>query len=127
MSPREARVLFTSLVVKLLSQTNAKVWDYGKVEIAIDEWTIHSKRKFRDLLTGETRTGVDLVHSPKGFHPRGLAVDLLIYIDGKYVTDGNHPIWKDLDKMAHQLHPSLNFGDEFNDSNHLSLGEVTED
>jgi hypothetical protein len=51
-------------------------------------------------------------------------VDVLVYINGVYVTDGAHPIWRDLDEMAHALHPKLNFGNEFNDSNHLSIFEV---
>jgi hypothetical protein len=97
---------------------------YGKVEVAIDEWTVHSPRFYIDQLTGERRMGTDRVHNPKGFHPRGLAVDILIYIDGVYLTDGNHPIWRAIDEMAHAMHPDLNLGDEFHDSNHLSFGEV---
>lgn len=127
MSPRELRVKFTNLVVRLLTKVASNqefINKYGDVDIAIDEWTVHSNRVYLDHATGEKRLGVDRVHHPKGFHPRGLAVDLLVYINGTYVTDGSHPIWRDLDKMAHDLDPDLNFGDEFNDSNHLSLGEV---
>lgn len=124
MTLRERRVLFTSLVVKLLSNASQREWPYGKVEFAIDEWTVHSKRVYQDDITGERRFGIDRIHNPKGFHPKGLAVDLLVYINGDYLTSGSHPIWKELDAMAHELHPSLNFGDEFNDSNHLSLGEL---
>jgi len=126
MSPREQRILFTRLVAELLVKISETQWSYGKVEIAVDEWTVHSRRLYNDLETGERRIGIDRVHHPKGFHPRGLAVDLLVYINGVYITDGNHQIWKDLDLMAHQLHPGLNFGNEFNDSNHLSLGEIKE-
>ena len=124
MSLREDRILFTSLVTQLLVKVSEREWSYGKVEVAVDEWTVHSKRIYTDLETGERRMGTDRVHHPKGFHPRGLALDLLVYIDGAYISDGGHPIWRDLDQLAHSLHPDLNFGDEFNDSNHLSLGEV---
>lgn len=124
MTLREQRVLFTKLVAQLLVNIEKRSWTYGVVEVAADEWTVHSNRIYTDSTTGERRLGVDRVHHPKGFHPRGLAVDLLVYINGTYVSDGAHQIWRDLDKMAHELHPVLNFGDEFNDSNHLSLGEV---
>ena len=124
MTPREERVLFTYLVAKLLLEINRKVWAYGKVEIALDEWTVHSQRIYIDSGTGQRRMGIDRIHNPKGFHPRGLAVDFLVYINGTYVTSGSHPIWRDLDEMAHALHPKLNFGNEFNDSNHLSIFEV---
>ena len=124
MTPRELRVLFTSLVCQLVTQVNQKQWTYGKVEIAFDEWTVHSKRIYIDSETGERRTGIDRVHHPKGFHPRGLAVDVLVYINGVYVSQGDHPIWRDLDTMAHALDDKLNFGNEFNDANHLSYGEL---
>lgn len=124
MTPREQRVLFTRLATELIVAANTRPWEYGKVEVAVDEWTVHSKRLYIDLETGERRLGIDRVHHPKGFHPRGLAVDLLVYINGEYISDGSHPIWRDLDAMAHAYHAELNFGNEFNDSNHLSLGEI---
>jgi len=121
---RDLRMLFTRLVSELLVQVNNRLWTYGKVEIVIDEWTVHSKRIYIDDETGERRHGIDRVHHPKGFHPKGLAVDVIVYINGIYVSSGSHPIWRDLDEMAHVLHKDLNFGNEFNDSNHLSLGEL---
>jgi hypothetical protein len=123
-TPREERVLFTKLVVDLLIHIEQVDWSYGKVEVAVDEWTVHSNRIYLDQATGERRLGIDRVHHPKGFHPRGLALDLLVYINGVYVTDGAHPIWNDLDKMARSLDAKLRFGLSFNDSNHLSFGEV---
>lgn len=124
MTLREKRVLFTSLVVRLLDLISQRTWSYGTVEVAVDEWTVHSARIYIDHETGERRLGTDRVHNPKGLHPSGLALDLLVYINGMYITDGNHPIWKELDKMAHQLDDQLNFGNEFHDSNHLSYGEL---
>jgi len=124
MTQREQRVLFSQLVCQLGEAVRLKTWSYGTVEMAFDEWTVHSERVYIDAETGERRRGVDRVHHPKGFHPKGLAVDVLVYINGVYVSSGSHPIWKELDQMAHALHKDLNFGDEFNDSNHLSFGEV---
>ena len=126
MTPREQRITFTKLVVQLLGLVNVADWSrYGTLEVAVDEWTVHSNRIYLDQATGERRLGVDRVHHPKGFHPRGLALDLLVYVNGVYVTDGAHPIWRDLDQMASSLDSKLRFGIGFNDSNHLSFGEVT--
>lgn len=124
MTHREERVRFTQLVAELIVAINGRTWDYGEVEVAVDEWTVHSKRLYMDVETNERRIGIDRVHHPKGFHPKGLAVDLLVYIGGIYITDGSHSIWGDLDSMAKALDARLNFGNEFNDSNHLSFGEL---
>lgn len=124
MGLREDRVLFTSLVVKVLQAIAERQWSYGMVEVAVDEWTVHPRRMYIDDETGERRTGTDRVHHPAGFHPKGLAVDLLVYIDDVYITSGSHPIWHDLDQIAQGLDPKLHFGIEFHDSNHLSLGEL---
>lgn len=124
MGLREDRVLFTNLIARLLVEISERDWKYGEVEVAVDEWTVHSERVYIDRLTGERRTGTDRVHHPKGLHPRGLAVDVNVYINGEYISAGGHPIWTDIDEMAHRLHPKLSNGSEFNDSNHISLGEI---
>jgi len=124
MTHRETRVLFSQLVCQLGEAVRLKTWSYGTVEMAFDEWTVHSDRVYIDKLTGERRQGIDRVHQPKGFIRKVWPWNVLIYINGVYVSDGNHPVWKELDQMAHILHKDLNFGDEFHDSNHLSFGEL---
>lgn len=126
MTLRERRVLFTSLVSSFLHSVSRWSWTYGKVEIAIDEWTIHSRREYIDDVTDEKRVGIDVVHHPNGLHPLGLAVDLLVYINDAYVTSGEHPIWRELDTIACSLDPLLRLGIPFHDPNHLSYGEVSD-
>lgn len=122
MSLREDRCLFTTLVAELLVKVKDRQWSYGKVEVAVDEWTIHTPRRVR--LEGVLhKNAEDAVHKKDSRHHRGLALDLLVFINGEYISNGDHPIWQDLDKMAKELDPRFSFGIEFRDANHLSWME----
>jgi hypothetical protein len=125
MTLQEKRCLFTKLACELITWINTHDWvteraeageaalsdDYD-VECAVDEWTVHSPRWAQDR-----------VHDPDGLHPHGLAVDLLIYINGDYITDGSHPIWKRINTHARSMDAQFGLGLSFNDANHLSYGE----
>lgn len=126
MSLREDRIEFTRLVVEIIIWIN-DIYSInnphinGKVEVAIDEWTVKNPRLVK--IDGENRIAIDKVHNPRGQHPNGLAVDLLIYINDEYVSDGNHPIWKIIDDRCRSIRSDFGLGIRFHDSNHLSLGE----
>ena len=122
MTLREERVLFTTLKCRLILWINEREdWSYGKVECAEDEGMVHSQRMVK--IGTEKAIALDVTHNPKGMHPQGKAVDLLIYINGDYIRSGDHPIWKEIDQKAQELHPKLSLGLEFHDANHLSFGE----
>jgi len=123
----EHRVLFTALKAQLIVAINERSWSYGQVQVAEDEGTVHSPRL---MWSPDTQPGApiklylrDAVHTDSSFHHRGLAVDLLVYIDGEYIRDGNHPIYADIDHMARAMSPGFGLGISFGDANHLSLGE----
>jgi len=122
MTFREHRCLFTALVARLLVAINERQWSHGLVQVACDEWTVHSPRKTR-LADGSVVQARDGVHKTGSRHHDGLAVDLLVYVNGKYVADGGHPIWREIDEMARGLDSRLSLGIEFRDSNHLSWME----
>jgi len=117
---RQQRCYFTELTCDLVAWIAGKEWPW-KVEVAIDEWTIHNPRLVK--VGTQKVLAEDRVHHPGGQHPRGLAVDLLIYIDGEYITDGTHPIWKYIDERAREMDPHFGLGIHFNDANHLSYNE----
>jgi len=121
MTLKERRVRFTILTANLIQRIATAEWPYGKVEVAMDEWTVHSPRLVK--VGTERLLAEDRVHNPKGFHPFGLACDLLIYIDGAYITSGAHPIWNEINDMARTMDPAFGLGISFNDANHLSYGE----
>lgn len=122
-------MLFTALKARLIVFINERAWSYGHVEVAEDEGTVHSPRL---MWSPDRQPGAsiklylrDAVHAEGSFHHLGLATDLLVYIDGQYIADGNHPIYRDIDVMARPLAPGFGLGISFGDSNHLSLGEHT--
>ena len=129
MTLRERRVRFTILTANLIQRiaTNEQwQWSAGmptvlKVEVAMDEWTVHNPRMVK--VGTERVVAQDRVHNPNGLHPHGLACDLLIYINGKYLTNGAHPIWAEIDSIARSMDPDFGLGISFNDANHLSYGE----
>lgn len=122
MSLRTDRVRFTSYLAKLLVWISAQDWSYGHVEVALDEAAVHSPRLVR--YQGRKVIAEDAVHKKDGFHPRGLAADILIYINGDYLEDGGHQIWKEIDDYCRTLDHAFGLGLSFNDSNHVSLGEA---
>lgn len=121
MSLRADRCLFTTLVAELLIKVRDKQWSYGRVEVAVDEWTIHTPRRVR--INGELQRAEDAVHKKGSRHHSGLALDLLVYINDEYVSNGDHPIWHELDQMAKEIDQRFSFGIEFRDANHLSWME----
>lgn len=122
MTLRERRCAFTAATIRLLSAVLSRGWSFGKVEVAFDEGTIHTPRRVRNM-DGSVATMDDAVHKRGGRHYDGLAVDLLLYIDGVYISDGSHPIWTEIDRMAAAIDRRLSLGIDFGDANHLSWEE----
>jgi hypothetical protein len=54
-------------------------------------------------------------------HKLRLAGDLNLWIDDKYIKDGNHPAWKEIGEEWERIHPLARWGGRFNDANHLSF------
>lgn len=122
MTLRERRIHFTALTVRLLTAIAAREWPYGKVEVAMDEGTVKTPRRVRHQ-DGSTTILDDAVHKRGSRHHSGLALDLLIYIDGGYMSDGSHPIWAEIEAMARAMDPLFGLGIRFRDANHLSYDE----
>ena len=123
MSLRQDRVLFFKLKAELYQWMLAELpTEFPGIEFAEDEGRIITPRLVK-LPSGVKVMAEDRVHRTPSFHHRGLAVDLLIFINGDYLEDGGHPVWKRIDEKARSLHPKFGLGISFQDSNHLSLNE----
>ena len=54
-------------------------------------------------------------------HKLRLAVDFNLFINGKYIIDGDHPAYQDLGQHWKSLDPLARWGGDFNDANHFSF------
>lgn len=120
MTLREKRVLFSRLLSELVLWIFEQGW-----EVAYDEVTVHSPRWARK---GVERILVqDAVHKRNSFHHQGLAADLNLYVDGNYISDGDHPVWQALAAKWTSMHEFCTSGVGFGDANHVSFGERSKD
>lgn len=104
---REARVLFTSLLPRLID----KAFELG-FEAAIDEAT--------ERLTVKDPTSDHMVGS---LHHIGLAIDLILYKDTVWQMYSEQ--YRTLGEYWKTLHPFCHWGGDFGDGNHFSLSDYT--
>ena len=57
----------------------------------------------------------------RSVHKLRLAVDLNLFVDGVYITTGNHPKYKLLGEHWESLHDLSRWGGRFKDANHFSF------
>lgn len=107
MTLREARVAFTKCLAELVS------WAFTQgYEAAFDEVT--------ERLTEKDPTSD---HMPGSLHHSGLAGDILLYRDGRYLTETADylPLGERWEAMGVQRGLPLTWGGRFKDGNHFSL------
>lgn len=114
---RVHRVLFTAKLAELIIWINS----HPGWEVAIDEATVHSPRFM--WVNGQKHRLEDAVHKIGSFHHDGRATDLILYIDGLWISDGDHPAWKAIAVKWESLHPLCTSGRRWNDGNHVSVAE----
>lgn len=71
-----------------------------------------------------SREGVfynDAVHMEGSLHYSRLAIDLNLFVAGKYVSDGEHFGWVDLADFWQSIDPLCRSGRFFGDANHCSV------
>ena len=54
-------------------------------------------------------------------HKLRLAVDFNVFINGEFITDGNHEKYIMLGEEWEMMHPLARWGGRFNDANHFSF------
>jgi len=119
-SLRENRVAFSQYRAILVLWISEQEYQGKNVEVALDEVTVHSPR--RALHNGQKIAVADAVHKHGSFHHQGLAADLLLYVNGKYITDGGHPLWTIIGQKWESLNPLCTSGIRWQDANHVSYG-----
>jgi hypothetical protein len=96
----EKRVLFTSLICKLIDTVNN---DFG-LHVAL----------------GDVRPTNQSGHMSNSLHYEGLAADLVFYSDEwSYKTKTDE--YRILGELWESMHPNCHWGGHFNDGNHFSM------
>lgn len=54
-------------------------------------------------------------------HGDGLAADLQLFVEGKWISDGDDPHWVKVGEMWEAMGPDHRWGGRFKDGNHVSL------
>lgn len=86
----------------------------------IGQLIVYAYENGYELTFGDTYPG-KFKHSEHGRHPMGLAIDLNLFRDGKYLTDTmDHA---PLGQYYESLDPHASWGGRWNDGNHYSYGE----
>ena len=60
-------------------------------------------------------------HRSGGAHYTGLGMDLNLFVDGKWVSDGSHVVWTVIGVRWEGMNDLCRWGGRFNDANHFSL------
>jgi hypothetical protein len=94
-------------------QQSKFVWCIGKL-------IVYAYEQGYEITFGDTYPG-KFKHSEFGKHPQGLAIDLNLFRDGKYLTttEDHAP----LGLYYESLDPKASWGGRWGDGNHYSLGE----
>lgn len=118
MTLRQKQALFWRLLADLT------LWVFAKPghELTPGEGRIGATRIAEDT-HGQRVVVTDRVHMPGSLHYLGLAQDLNLFIDGRWINDGGAPQWTEIGVKWESLHPLCRWGGRFAsvDSNHFSL------
>jgi hypothetical protein len=121
----QKQILFTKCLGELIRYAGEQGYEFtmGESHIATPRKGVANGvecPKCRHLFN---RTGFfdDKVHLTGGLHYDRLAVDMNLFIEGSYISDGAHKAWKDLGEKWESLDPLCTWGGRFRDANHFSI------
>lgn len=100
LSLRAKQSLFVLLIGRLITYVYAQGWELTLAD------------GYRPDMKG---------HMPGSLHYIRLALDLNLFVDGKWIADGDHPAWVAIGEYWEGLNPLCRWGGRFQDGNHFSL------
>lgn len=120
-APRDDRTLRErqSLLVNCLGELFRYAISQG-YELTLGEGYVRTPRKVIDSADVVVERA-DAEHMVGSLHNQRLAIDLNLFVQGRYVTDGEHHAWRDIGTFWESLDPLCRWGGRFRDANHLSV------
>lgn len=108
-SLRSKRCLFTKLLAELIIWVDTHPgWEFAFGEGLVAQ---------TDAADGD----YDGPHKKGGAHYTGLGHDMVLYIDGVWISKGEHPAWTAIGEKWESMNELCRWGGRFQDSNHFSL------
>jgi len=117
---RAKQSLFVHCLADLLTYAHLGGWEFTLGEAHV----INPRKIWDEARVGEPIRVVrltDAEHMNGSLHYQRLAIDLNLFVDGKYIRSGRHPAYVQLGTYWESLHPLCRWGGRFNDANHFSL------
>ena len=109
MSLSEKQQIFTTCIGKLIAYADSKKYGLTMGDAYRDP-RVHGEFKEKKAYG-----------SANSVHKIRLAHDFNLYIDGKWISDGDHPALRNLGEYWESLDISARWGGRFNDANHFSF------
>ncbi len=121
MTLRQKQSLLVRCLRKLFAFAERNGWEFtlgeaGVIQLRQVWWT--------DNFGGQGRlvTYPDREHMEGSLHYKRLAIDLNLFVNGRYIRSGKNPAYVELGAYWKGLHPLCRWGGDFGDANHFSIG-----
>ena len=122
MTLRQKQSLLVKCLTKLFAFAQRNGWEFTLGEAGVTNprkvwiWDEQSdENPIRDKVG-------DREHMEGSLHYRRLAIDLNLFVGGRYIRSGNNPAYLKLGVYWEKLHPLCRWGGRFADANHFSIG-----
>ncbi len=122
MTLRQKQSLLVTCLRKLFALAERNGWEFTLGEAGVINprkvWGVASpsiSRKFK-------RKRDDAEHMEGSLHYKRLAIDLNLFVNGRYIRSGKNPAYLKLGAYWKTLHPLCRWGGDFGDANHFSIG-----
>lgn len=111
-----------SLFMKLKAEFLVWIHSHPGWETTPGEGFVYESR-VAETLTAERAIVKDRIHKVGSLHYVGLAQDINLFCDGKWISDGGDPRWTEIGVKWESMDPLCRWGGRFRDvdSNHFSL------
>ena len=117
---REKQSLFVVYLTKLLAFGHSKGYEF-----TLGEAGVTNPRKIRWVPDGVNKRTTspmeDGEHMEGSLHYKRLAIDLNLFVDGRYITSSTNPAYVELGTYWESLHELCTWGGRFSDANHFSV------
>ncbi len=123
MTLRQKQSLLVRCLRKLFAYAERNGWEFTLGEAGVTNprtvW-VHDRANNRHV----TETCADHEHMEGSLHYQRLAIDLNLFVNGRYIRSGNNPAYIKLGVYWESLHPLCRWGGRFSDANHFSISHA---